>query len=312
MLFVQSVHAPAAGAPPWVRLLMMATNRLSRSVSAIGSGPRIVIAAPTGRHLPAAAALTAIRHPELGKPTVIEPGFRVATVLSRKFCDVKVSRIGERWELNGITFDTSRKPLPPLVVLSHDQELGRRDIAVPNDALAPMSLLGFDEVPEWTYQRLCLSPIVLLTHRPGQVIEDLAELAEAEQWWNPLQSAALVDPEQGSQWWFRRPVIVMTPAAVLAEPWLAHLAVSLVVVAGYAAWMSSARQLWSAAPQVLLLNQRSTDIANFRGWFDGTEFPALEMPFDRHLRQAGMTLTAFREPSDSLADTSGEVDEWEF
>ena len=96
--------------------------------------------------------------------------------------------------------------------------------------------------------------------------------------------------------WFRRPVIVMTPAAALAEVWLSQMAVALVVVAGYSAWNSAARHAWESAPQVLLINQRSSDVADFREWFDGAEFSALDLPFGNQFRRAGITLTAFNEP----------------
>jgi hypothetical protein len=310
----QEAHAPALAAPVWVKLLTMATGRLVTSAESSTTGPRLVVATPTSRHIPAVTALTALRLPDFNEPSMITAGMRVATVLSRKFCDTKVSKIRDRWGLNGITFDTSRKPLPPLALLPEDLELDRRDLTVPAGVFEPIGALGYDEEAEWTYQRLCLRPIVLLTHRPGQAIADLEDLAQAEQWWNPVQSAALAEPEQGSQLWFRRPIIVITPAAAIAETWLAQMAVSLVVVAGYSAWRSGARHIWGSAPQVLVLNQRSSDVSEFREWFDGTEFPALDMPFGRQLRKSGVTFTAFSEPLARPSDGFGveEGDEWEF
>ena len=310
----QESNAPALAAPVWVKLLTMATGRLVTSAESSTTGPRLVVATPTSRHIPAVAALTALRLPDFNEPSMITAGMRVATVLSRKFCDTKVSKIRDRWGLNGITFDTSRKPLPPLALLPEGRELDRRDLTVPAGVFEPISALGYDEEAEWTYQKLCLRPIVLLTHRPGQAIADLEDLAQEEQWWNPVQSAALAEPEQGSQLWFRRPIIVITPAAAIAETWLAQMAVSLVVVTGYSAWRSGARHVWGSAPQVLVLNQRSSDVSEFREWFDGTEFPALDMPFGRQLRKSGLTFTAFNEPLARPSNGFGveEGDEWEF
>lgn len=314
MLSAEEIRAPAAEAPNWVKLLMMVSSHLTKSPPEAGTAPRIAVASPTSHHVPSAAALAALQYPDVGPLIEIEPGVRVATVLSKKFCDVKVSRIGERWGLNGITFDTGRKPLPPLVVLSDDHDLDRPDSIVPPGALSYMSLMGDNEAAEWTYQRLCLRPIVVLTNRPGQVISDMEDLAGAKPWWNSLQAAALVDAEAGSDWWFRRPIIVMTPAAALSEPWLTQLQVSFLVIVGFTAWSSPARHIWSDSPQMLVMNQRGSDIAGFREWFDGTEIRALQMPFGHQLRSAGLTLTAFHEVvRQSNADSdAGEVDEWDF
>lgn len=310
----QEANAPASTAPVWAKLLTMATGRLVTSAKSSSVGPRLVVAAPTPRHIPAVTALTALRLPDFNERSTVTVGMHVATVLSKKFSDTKVSKVRDRWGLNGITFDTSRKPLPPLAVLPEDLELDRRDLTVPAGIFDPIGALGYDEEAEWTYQRLCLRPIVLLTHRPNRAIADLEDLAQAEQWWNLVQTAALIEPEQGSQLWFRRPIIVITPAVAMAETWLAQMAVSIVVIAGYSAWRSSARRIWGSAPQVLVLNQRSSDVSEFREWFDGTEFPALDMPFGRQFRKSGLTFTAFNEPltRPSNGFDVEEGDEWEF
>lgn len=311
---IQEASAPATAAPAWVKLLTMATGRLFSSARSLASGPRLVVAAPSPRHIPAVTALTALRRPEDQSATTISSGMRVATVLLRKLNDVEVSMVRGRWVLGTITFDESLKPLPPLALVPDSFDLDRSPVVVPAAAFEHLGALGYSEVAEWTYLRLCLRPVVILTNRPSQVVADLQDLRHAAEWWNPAQMAALIEPESGAHMWFRRPVIVMTPAAALAEVWLSQMAVALVVVAGYSAWNSAARHAWESAPQVLLINQRSSDVADFREWFDGAEFPALDLPFGNQFRRAGITLTAFNEPvglRDEVVETE-ESNEWLF
>ena len=68
------------------------------------------------------------------------------------------------------------------------------------------------------------------------------------------------------------------------------------------------------APHVLLLNQRSGDVADFRDWFDGTDFPVVDFTkLTKNRRIAGITITAFGElVAPLLATESQGDDEWEF
>ena len=312
----QLLDAPSEGAPTWVKLLMMLARQLPLASVSADNGVRGVVAGPTGRHLPAALATTAVRPPNLEEPSTLAAGLKVATVVSKDFRDLTVSALGARLNLGGTQMNPTG-PLPPAVPLDPSWEFDRGDHIVPETAEEPCRLLD-PEAPagrwRWTYQRLCLNPVLVLTHRPGHVVQDLADLASVPEWWNPVQRASLAEPDEGVDAWFRRPVLVASPGAILSRPWLRTLPVSMVVVAGFAAWMTPARHVWPLVPHVLLLNQRSGDVADFRDWFDGTDFPVVEFTkLTKNRRMAGITITAFGEPVAPLSVTEAEGDdEWEF
>ena len=93
--------------------------------------------------------------------------------------------------------------------------------------------------------------------------------------------------------------------------------VSLVVIVGFSAWLSPQRNFWATTPQVLLLNQRTSDIADFRAWFDGALLPEVHLPGakSRDLRKSGITVATFGEPIDftgAKGEEQQEVDEWSF
>lgn len=312
----QLLDAPSEGAPTWVKLLMMLARQLPLASVSAGSGVRGVVAGPTGRHLPAALATTAVRPPDVGEPSALAAGLTVATVVSKDFRDLTVGTLGARLNLGGTQMNPAG-PLPPAVPLDPSWEFERGDRMVPEAAEGPCRLLDPGAPAgrwRWTYQRLCLNPVLVITHRPGQVVQDLDDLAAVPEWWNPLQRASLAEPEDGVDAWFRRPVLVASPGAILSRPWLRTVPVSMVVVAGFAAWMTPARHVWPLAPHVLLLNQRSADVADFRDWFDGTDFPVVEFTkLTKNRRMAGITITAFGEPVTPLSVTEAEGDdEWEF
>lgn len=312
----QLLEAPSEGAPVWVKLLMMLARQLPLASVSGETGVRGVVAGPTGRHLPAALATTAVRPPNLGEPSILAAGLTVATVVSKDFRDLTVGRLGARLNLGGTQMNPTG-PLPPAILLDPSWEFERGDHMVPEAAEVPCRLLDPGSPAgrwRWTYQRLCLNPVLVITHRPGQVVQDLHDLASVPEWWNPVQRASLADPGEGVDAWFRRPVIVTSPGAILTRPWLRTLPVSMVVVAGFATWMTPARHVWPLAPHVLLLNQRSGDVADFRDWFDGTDFPVVEFTkLTKNRRMAGITITAFGELVAPLSVTESEGDdEWEF
>ena len=312
----QLLDVPAGGAPVWVKLLMMLARQLPLASVAGETGVRGVVAGPTGRHLPAALAATAVRPPDVVDPSMLAADLAVATVVSKDFRDLTVGTLGARLNLGGIQMDPAG-PLPPAIPLDPSWEFERGDRMVPEAAEEPCRLID-PGAPSgrwrWTYQRLCLNPVLVITHRPGQVIQDLDDLGAMRDWWNPVQQASLIEPDEGVEAWFRRPVLVASPGAILSKPWLHTLPVSMVVVAGFSAWMTPARHVWPLVPHVLLLNQRSGDVADFREWFDGTDFPVVEFTkLTKNRRMAGITITAFGEPIAplSVAEVEGE-DEWEF
>lgn len=58
-----------------------------------------------------------------------------------------------------------------------------------------------------------------------------------------------------------------------------------------------------------MLNQRSTDVSDFRQWFDNTSFGEVTIPGARNIKRGGLTLTVFGEPVATLAE--GDEDEWD-
>lgn len=307
---------PADSAPVWLRLLMLIAGRLPTAPVEPGFSPRGVVAAPTTRHLPVALAASAAVPPSREWVSPIEPDVTVATVLSKRFADVPVSQAaGTRLNLGGTQLDPTRMPLPPAAVLPEDWDIERGPRSLPPTAVE--LLKSQFEVPrgqrplvaEWLYQQMCLEPVVILTQRPGRITEDALELSKVFDWWNWSQCAALHDLVEGEQWWFRRPIVVLSPQTVSALPWSHQVRVRLVVVVGFSTWMSPARHRWTGAPQVLMLNQRSTDVSDFRQWFDNTSFGEVGIPGVRNTKRAGLTLTAFGEPASAITDVDD--DEWD-
>lgn len=292
---------------------MMVATRLPGTAADEGVAARAVVAAPTSRHIAGALAVTAVKPPNCVETPVPESGSRVATVLSNEFCDATFRTIGERVAFDGTQFAPTR--MPPSVVLPQEWEFERSRRPVPSAAMTAAKIVDGDSPGGWTFLRACLEPVVVLVQRPSEVVADLEELAQAVDWWNPVQALGLVEPCEGLDWWYRRPIIVSTPTALAHSPWVSVLPIRMLVVIGFTAWMSPVRHLWSQAPQVLVLNQRSSDVADFRSWFDGTQFPEVALPAMRNLRKAGVTVTAFGEPvteaSVTALDEDGD-DEWEF
>ena len=304
---------PAENAPPWLRLLMMLGTRLPATSVGDGIGARAVVAAPTSRHVAAALAVTGVNLPDALDAASPESESRVATVLSKSFCDATVRTVGERIAFDGTQFAPTRRP--PSVALPEQWEFERVARPVPADAVSAARAIDGSAPGEWTFQRACFDPVVVIAQRPSEIVADLEDLAEAVEWWNPVQALALVEPHEGLDWWYRRPVIVSTPIGLAHSPWVSVLPSRLVVVVGFTAWMSPMRHLWSRTPQVLVLNQRTSDVADFRAWFDGTQFPEVALPTMRNLRKAGVTVTAFGEPVTNEGLTALTVDggdEWEF
>ncbi|MCG3771102.1 MAG: hypothetical protein JW384_02282 [Nitrosomonadaceae bacterium] len=307
---VTQFGAPTAETPTWVRLLMMITGRLPNIQLSDGIGARAVVAAPTTRHIAAAAAICAVQLPDFDAPSPAHPGVRVATVLSQEFQDADVVGIGERYGIGGTQFALPR--IPPAAIIGLDWDLDRRAQLVPDEALSIVKP-WYNEPQSWIYQRLCLHPVVVISNRPSLITQDLADLAKVSSWWNPLQHVAMVGPKDGIDQVFRRPVVVASPTALLASQWMREVKPALVVVVGFAVWTSSARHLWQGTSQLLVLNQRSGDVAQFREWFDGTTFPEVNLPTIKNLRRAGITATVFGEPIIEVDFSISEEDqEWEF
>lgn len=307
---------PADSAPVWLRLLMLIAGRLPTAQVAEGFAPRGVVAAPTTRHLPLSLAASAVPPPSREWVSPIGPDVQVATVLSKQFQDVPVSQgSGTRLNLGGIQMDGASGVLPPAAVLPPDWDLERSPQPLPPFVADDLrsrfpppkgerSLVG-----EWLYQQMCLEPVVILTQRPARLVEDALDLADQEDWWNWCQEIAVSNAGVGDWSWFRRPVVVMSPQMALSVPWASQVPARMVVVVGLAAWMSPARHLWSSVPQVLMLNQRSTDVSDFRQWFDNTSFGEVTIPGARNIKRGGLTLTVFGEPVATLAE--GDEDEWD-
>ena len=295
---------------------MLIAGRLPTSTVAEGFAPRGVVAAPTTRHLPVALAASAAVPPTREWQSPIKPGATVATVLSKKFADVSVTQFQDsRLNLRGTLLDPFGRHLPPAAVLPEEWDLERGDRAVPSEAvewLKSAFSVPRGERPmngEWLYQQMCLHPVVILTQRPSRVTDEATELSSVPEWWNWSQRVALHDLAEGADWWFRRPIVVLSPQAASALPWANEVPVRLVVVVGFSTWMSSARHRWTTAPQVLMLNQRSTDVSDFRQWFDNTSFAEVGIPGVRNTKKGGLTLTAFGEPASAVTDI--EDDEWD-
>lgn len=310
---LNALDQPAAAAPLWLRMLMMVSSRLPTVAVEDGVGARAVVAAPTSRHVAAALAVTSVPAPLGLQLPIPQTGAQVATVLSRAFCDAEVRQIGERLAFDGTQFNPSR--VPPSVTLPPEWAFERGSKPVSAEAIAVGKKIDGAVPGEWTVQLACREPVVVVAQRPNEVVADLGDLAQAADWWNPLQALALIEPLDGLDWWFRRPVIVTTPVALAHSPWVSTMPARMIVVVGFTAWMSSMRHLWSHVPQVLVLNQRSSDVAEFRAWFDGTQFPEVSLPLMRNLRKAGVTVTAFGEPISRVSLDAIEAeseDEWAF
>lgn len=302
--------------PTWVRLLMSTSRELActNADSNANVAPRVVVAAPTTRHVAAALAASSIRAPFDGEAQLPESGSQVATVLSRKFTDAKAHYLKTQIILDGIKFNPTR--IPPYASLPEGWEYERPVKPVPEAALPAGRVVDGEAPGEWTFLRYCLHPVVVICQRSSELIADLEDLAAVPHWWNPIQQLALIEPIAGLDTWFRRPLIVTSPAALTASPWVAALPVHMVVVVGFAAWTRPVRHLWSGRPHVLVLNQRSSDVADFRTWFDGTRFPEIPLQRLRNVRKAGLTVSAFGEPvkTPGEANRSEEAgdDDWEF
>lgn len=308
--------APSESAPGWLRLMMLLASRLPTVEIADGIAARAVVAAPTTRHVSAAMAVSGVRSTMEQPGVALGPEQKVATVLSKRFCDADVVSFGARLSLDGVQFDPQR--VPPAALLDETWQMERSPQSVPPQAVEASRALGRKGYPaEWTYLRFCLSPIVVLAQRPAQVAEDLMELAQVTEWWNPFQRLGLASPSDGADMWFRRPIVMVSPAGLAGAPWLARLPVSLMVVVGFSAWIAPQRNFWPAVPQVLMLNQRTSDIADFRAWFDGAVLPEVHLPGarSRDLRKSGITMATFGEPVESAPTEGGdlqEADEWAF
>lgn len=301
---------PAPGAPPWVKALTMLGQRLAMASAESGVAPRMVVAAPTVDHISAAGALAMLRPPVVNGEVPL-PGQRVATVVSRKFRDEVVSRAPSgRVAIGGVGFS---RGLPPMHVLDDDMFRDRKPAPVPEEGMDVALRLRCDRPGDWAFQRLALSPVVILTNEPSFVIRDLNDLRRAAPWWSPLRQAALVEPRAGYEWWLRRPIVVLTPRAARERRWLARLPLTALVVVGFSAWADPARLLWRNAPQMLVLGQRQ-GVEGFREWFDGMEFPAVALPFGSNFAAAGLSATVFGEPTAIAATVDSDEDddvEWD-
>jgi hypothetical protein len=242
-------------------------------------------------------------------------GMRVATVISGRFVDEVISPgQGERICIGGSDFEPGPK-FPPMTYLPDEWEFSRQDRPVPKEATSVLAKLKLGMPPAWGYQRMCEKPVVVISQRPAQVVDDLEQLSDATEWWNPIQAIGILEPKSGVDWWLRRPIVVTSPAALIGSSWASGLPASLIVISGFAAWSAPVRRWWPGVPQILVLNQRSSDVSDFREWFDGTEFPEVQLPAMRNLRRAGITVNAFGEPigeSLSGAQEAEEADEWDF
>jgi len=307
---------PADLAPVWLRLLMLIAGRLPSSPVVEGFSPRCVVASPTTRHLPAALAASAALPLSHDWVSPIAAETRVATVLSKKFADVPVTQgLGTRLNLGGTQLDPASLHLPPAAVLPAEWDSERGQRSVPYEAVEVLKSTfrvprgERPPVGEWLYQQMCLEPVVVLTQRPARVAQDAFELASRSEWWNWSQRVALDEVCEGPDMWFRRPIIVLSPQMLHSMAWVREVPVRLVVVVGFSTWMSTARRLLMNTPQVLMLSQRSSDVSDFRQWFDNTSFGEGSIPGIRNTKKGGLTLTAFGEPATMHADIEDE--EWD-
>ena len=303
---------PAELAPDWLKVLMMLGQRLPRAAVDEAAGARAVVVAPTTRHVAASLAVSAVTVPtDVGSSA--EVGDRVASVVSKEFIDATVLRMGARMILNGVQFGTERQP--PMIRLNEEWRFDRPSRDVPSSGESAARRLIPGRAGEWTYFNMCQSPVVVLTPRPAQLVQDLEDLNQVP-WWNAVQSCALAGPsDEAYNNWFRRPVVAISPTAVAEHNWVASLPASMVVVVGFGAWQSQVRHAWSSVPQILVMSQRSPDMADFREWFDGTQFPKVDLGAVRNLRKGGLVITPFGEPIgafDPAAVESEDDDEWMF
>lgn len=296
---------PAPEAPPWLHVLTVHSQRLALATPPMNVAARMVVAAPSTAHIGAAAALSTVR-PPTSEQIPLNHGQRVATVVSGKFVDGRVSISGRgRIAINGVEFANG---LPPLQVIEPEAFPGRKPAPVPDEGGRVAVRLRSDRPDDWAFQRVCLRPVVVLTNEPSTFITDLADLASASHWWSPLRRAALVNPRAGVEWWLRRPIVVLTPRAARQHPWLASLPLTAVIIVGFTVWADPARLLWPHAPHMLVLGQRH-GVDRFREWFDGTEFAALDTAFGIGFQSSGLAATAFGEPIGGDRDPE---DEWDF
>ena len=303
---------PAELAPDWLKVLMMLGQRLPRADVAVTTGARAVVVAPTTRHVAASLAVSAVTAPT-DVASRVEVGDRVVSVVSKEFIDATLLEMGTRIILNGVQFGTERKP--PMIRLHEDWRFDRPSRDVPTSGEVAARQLVPSRAGEWTYFNMCQRPVVVLTPRPAQLVRDLEDLDQVP-WWNAVQSCALAGPsDEGYNNWFRRPVVSISPTAVIENNWVASLPASMLVVVGFGAWQSQVRHAWSSVPQILVLSQRSPDMADFREWFDGTQFPKVDLGAVRNVRKAGLVITPFGEPIrvfDPADVDSEEDDEWMF
>lgn len=279
-----------ASAPAWLQLLASVAARLEELDPLGGQPPtaaRAVLACPTLRHLPPALSAWGVR-PERSPAVALEPGLRVATVLSGSFEDAVVTQLEPRIRLNGVTFRGETPPLYPLPAGLPTRNSSR----IPEVVRDQMGNRGRDT---WRYQTLCGRPVIILCQRPDQVAADAAELAELSVW-SAQQRAALLDVGTIPIGWLRHPILALHPSAVTGKDWLSSLTPRLVVVAGFAAWDTPARHTWSEVPQLLLLDWRSTDVDHFRTWHDGLMLPRIETALGEQVSAAGIQVKFFGEP----------------
>lgn len=307
---------PAELAPVWLRLLMLIAGRLPQAQIIEGFAPRAVVAAPTTRHLPMSLAACAVPPPLMEWVSPIAPEVEVATVLSRQLQDVRVLQgTGTRLNLGGIQIDTASSVLPPAALLPPEWDVERAPTPVPDLEVEllrskfPPQKGERPPVAEWLYQQMCLEPVVILTQRPERVVLDASNLADQKIWWNWCQWIAVANAGAGYRSLFRCPVVVMSPQNALSVPSAAQVPIRMVIVVGFSTWMAPARNMWASVPQVLMLNQRSTDMSDFRQWFDNTPFGDITLPGARNLKKGGLTLAVFGEPVTPL--TEGDEDEWD-
>lgn len=279
-----------AAAPTFLQLFASVARRLEELGPLDGQPPaaaRAVLACPTLRHLPAAMSACGVRLED--PPSVsLQLGLRVATVLSGSFEDAVVTQLEPRIRLNGVNFCGDTPPLYPCPVDLPTRSSRR----IPELVRAQMGSRGRDT---WRYQKLCGRPIVILCQRPEQVAADAAELAELTVW-SADQRAALLDLGTIPLGWLRHPILALHPTAVSGKAWLSSLSPRLVIIAGFAAWDTPARHIWSEVPQLLLLDWRSADVDHFRAWHDGLMLTRIETALGEQLSAAGIQVKFFGEP----------------
>lgn len=304
---------PAPEAPTWAKLLMSIGKQMRTAEVPVSCAPRAIVAAPTTRHVASTLAISALNGKEYEPEAVNLVNRRVATVLSKKLEDAQVSLINGRVSLRGISFPQDRR-LPPMFEIPEDFSIERSGQLVPATSVDLGKQLIDGQAGEWTYVQLCREPVVVVTTRPQAILQDMADLSVMSTWWTVPQKIALLEVKDGLDWWFRRPVIVATPAAIASSSWCRKLPVSALVILGFNAWISGVRMAWPTAPHALVLGQRSADVSEFRNWFDGTNFPSMSLAGIRQHKKFGITTTLFAEPVRAAMEASDplEDDSWEF